>query len=69
MKDKAIRRFLDGGKVRLTCGIWNNPTKDGRFAKSVEDIESFFSWANKVDEKQIEDGILDLVGASYCDMF
>lgn len=69
MKDKAIKFFLDGGKVRLTGGIWNSPKKDCRFAKSVEEIEKFYSSYCKIDEEEIENGILDLHGASYCDMF
>lgn len=69
MKEQAIEIFKNGGKVRLTGGIWNSPKKDGKFAKSVEEIEKFFAHYCAVDEKKIEDGVLDLHGASYCDMF
>lgn len=68
-KEEAIELFNRGEKIRFTSGIWNNPKKDGKFAKSVEEIKEFYEWACKVDKKEIESGIIDLVGASYCDMF
>lgn len=68
-KAEAIEAFEKGEKIRLTSGIWNNPERDGRIAKSVEEIEKFYSWACKVDTITNENGIIDLRGASCCDMF
>ena len=68
-KTEVIEKFEKGKKIRLTSGIWNNPERDGRIAKSVEEIEKFYSWACKVDERTNENGIIDLIGASCCDMF
>ena len=55
--------------MRLTSGIWNYPQRDGKIAKSIEEIEKFYSWACVVDVIVNENGIIDLKGASYCDMF
>ena len=68
-KSEVIEKFEKGKKIRLTSGIWNNPERDGRIAKSVEEIEKFYSWACAVDTSTNKDGIVDLIGASYCDMF
>lgn len=68
-KLEAITLFNEGKTIRLTGGIWNNPKKDGKIAKSVDEIEDFFSWAYVVDLKNIEKDIIDLQGASCCDMF
>lgn len=68
-KQEVIKAFLHGKKVRKTSGIWNYPQRDGVFVKSVEEIEKFYSWACKVDVSENENGIIDLIGASYCDMF
>lgn len=61
-KEEAIELFNRGEKIRLTSGIWNYPKKDGKFAKSVEEIKDFYEWAYKVDKKGIESGIIDLIG-------
>lgn len=68
-KQEVIKAFLNGKKVRKTSGIWNYPQRDGVFVKSVEEIEKFYSWASVVDIIGNENGIIDLRGASYCDMF
>ena len=34
-KSEVIEKFEKGKKIRLTSGIWNNPERDGRIAKSV----------------------------------
>ena len=68
-KQEVIKAFLNGKKVRKTSGIWNYPQRDGVFVKSVEEIEKFYSWACKVDVSENENNIIDLKGASYCDMF
>lgn len=68
-KAEVIELFKKGEKIRLTSGIWNYPQRDGVFVKSVEEIEKFYSWACKVDVSENENGIIDLIGASYCDMF
>ena len=68
-KAEAIEAFEKGEKIRLTSGIWNNPERAGRIAKSVEEIERFYSWACKVDARTNENGVIDLIGASCCDMF
>ena len=68
-KEETIQAFEKGENIRLTSGIWNNPERDGRIAKSVEEIEKFYSWACKVDARTNESGIIDLIGASCCDMF
>lgn len=68
-KVEVIEAFKKGEKIRLTSGIWNYPQRDGKFAKSVEEIEKFYNWACKVDVIGNENGIIDLRGASYCDMF
>lgn len=68
-KQEVIKAFLNGKKVRKTSGIWNYPQRDGVFVKSVEEIEKFYSLACKVDVSENENGIIDLRGASYCDMF
>lgn len=68
-KDEVINRFNSGTKVRLTKGLWNFPKRDGKFAQSVEDIEKFYSWANAVDAREDDNGIIDLRGASHCDMY
>lgn len=66
---EVIKAFENGAKVRKTSGIWNYPERDGVFVKSVEEIERFYDWACKVDAKENESGIIDLIGASSCDMF
>ena len=68
-KQEVIEAFKKGAKVRLTSGIWNYPQRDGKIAKSIEEIEKFYSWACVVDVIVNENGIIDLKGASYCDMF
>lgn len=68
-KQEAVKAFKEGKTVRLTCGVWNNPLKHGRFAQSVDDIERFYDWAYKVDVRNIADNIIDLVGASGGDMW
>lgn len=68
-KQEVIEAFNQGRTIRITSGIWNSPQRDGRLAKSVEEIEKFYSWACKVDVSENENGIIDLKGASYCDMF
>lgn len=69
MKEEIINQFNRGTKVRLTSGIWNVPKRDGKFAQSVEDIEKFYSWANAVDVRVDDIGIIDLIGATHCDMY
>ena len=66
-KQEVIEAFNQGRTIRITSGIWNSPQRDGKLAKSVEEIEKFYSWASVVDI--IENNIIDLKGASYCDMF
>ena len=66
-KQEVIEAFNQGRTIRITSGIWNYPQRDGRLVKSVEEIEKFYSWASAVDI--IENNIIDLKGASYCDMF
>ena len=66
---EAIKAFEDGKQIRLTRGIWNYPQRDGVFVKSFEEIEKFYSWACAVDVQEGENGIIDLRGASSCDMF
>ena len=66
-KQEVIEAFKKGAKVRLTSGIWNYPQRDGKIAKSIEEIEKFYSCV--VDVIVNENGIIDLKGASYCDMF
>lgn len=68
-KQEVIGAFKKGEKVRLTSGIWNYPERDGKFAKNIEEIEKFYSWASVVDVIGNKNGIIDLRGASYCDMF
>lgn len=68
-KQEVIEAFKKGDTVRFTRGIWNIPQKDGKIAKSVEEIEKFYSWACAVDTSRNKDEIIDLIGASYCDMF
>lgn len=68
-KEEVIQLFNEGKTIRLTSGIWNYPERDGKIAKSVEEIERFYSWAYKVDAKNGANGIIDLRGASSCDMF
>lgn len=68
-KQEVIKAFLKGKRVRITSGIWNVPKRDGVIAKSVEEIEKFYSWAQAVEVRENESGIIDLIGASYCDMF
>ena len=38
-KQEVIEAFKKGAKVRLTSGIWNYPQRDGKIAKSIEEIE------------------------------
>lgn len=68
-KQEVIEAFNQGRTIRITSGIWNYPKRDGRLAKSVEEIEKFYSWASVVDIIGNENNIIDLKGASYCDMF
>lgn len=70
-KEEIIQAFKEGKKIRLTCGIWNEPNKHGKRAISVEDIERFYSWAYLVDVYNGFNEIIDydLVGASGGDMF
>ena len=68
-KQEVINAFTKGKRVRITSGIWNVPKRDGVIAKSVEGIEKVYSWAQAVEVKEDESGIIDLIGASYCDMF
>ena len=68
-KAEAIKAFENGKQIRLTRGLWNFPQRDGKMAKSIEEIEKFYSWACAVDVRESEYGIIDLRGASSCDMF
>lgn len=68
-KQEVIKAFLNGEKVRITSGIWNVPKRDGVIAKSVEEIEKVYSWAQVVEVREDESGIIDLIWESYCDMF
>ena len=68
-KVEVIEAFKKGEKIRLTRGLWNNPQCDGKFAKSIEEIEEFYDWACAVDMGVKVDGIIEVMGASYCDMF
>ena len=68
-KQEVIEAFNQGRTIRLTSGIWNYSQRDRKIAKSVEEIEKFYSWACAVDVTVNKDGIIDLIGASYCDMF
>lgn len=68
-KAEVIEAFKKGEKIRLTSGIWNYPQRDGKFAKSVEEIEEFYDWACAVDVGKKVNGVIDLIGVSYCDMF
>ena len=68
-KQEVIEAFNQGRTIRITSGIWNSPQRDGKLAKSVEEIEKFYSWACVLDVIVNENGIIDLKGASYCDMF
>lgn len=68
-KQEVIEAFKKGAKVRLTSGIWNYTQRDGKITKSIEEIEKFYSGACVVDVIVNENGIIDLKGASYCDMF
>ena len=53
-KQEVIEAFNQGRTIRITSGIWNSPQRDGKLAKSVEEIEKFYSWACKVDERTNE---------------
>lgn len=68
-KQEVIEAFNQGRTIRLTRGIWSYSQRDRKIAKSVEEIEEFYSWAQAVDVTVNKDGIIDLIGASYCDMF
>ena len=68
-KQEVIEAFNQGRTIRITSGIWNSPQRDGKLVKSVEEIEKFYSWASVVDIIENENNIIDLKGASYCDMF
>ena len=41
-KQEVIEAFNQGRTIRITSGIWNSPQRDGRLAKSVEEIEKFY---------------------------
>lgn len=68
-ENEVINRFNDGEKVRLTRGVWKFPKRDGKFAQSVEEIEKFYDSMCVVDNCISEGGIIDLFGATFCDMF
>lgn len=68
-KSEAIKLFNEGKAIRLTKGNWNYPERDGKIAKSVEEIERFYSWASAVTVLKNNDNIVDLRGASHCDMY
>ena len=58
-KQEVIEAFNQGRTIRLTSGIWNYLQRYGKIAKSVEEIEKFYSWACAVDVTVNEDGIID----------
>ena len=68
-KQEVIEAFNQGRTICITSGIWNSPQRDGKLAKSVGEIEKFYSWASVVDIIENENNIIDLKGASSCDMF
>lgn len=70
-KKEIIEEFNNGKVIRKTCGVWNNPEKDGTIVKSVEQIERLYNWAYLVEVyKGTSAGVdYDLVGASGGDMF
>ena len=70
-KQDIINAFNEGKVIRKTSGIWNNPSKSGVIVESVKQLESFYSWAYKVDVYNSTDPNIDydLVGASGGDMF
>lgn len=68
-KAEVIELFKKGEKIRLTRGLWNNPHYVGKFTKSVEEIEEFYDWAYAVGVGKKVNGVIDLIGASYCDLF
>ena len=64
-KTEVIKALENGEIIRLTSGIWNNPEKSGIIAKSIEQINSYY----KITAQENKDGIIDVQGATYCDMY
>ena len=68
-KTEVIKALENGEIIRLTSGIWNNPEKSGIIAKSIEQINRFYNSYYKITAQENKDGIIDVQGATYCDMY
>lgn len=70
-KQEIIKELQSGKVIRITSGMWNSPTKNGKIANNVDDIERLYRWASLVDVyESCSNGVdYDLIGCSSCDMF
>lgn len=69
-KQDIIKMYKEGKPVKMCSGLWNDPRTKSRSPQSVEDIESFYSWAAEVEVKQYDyDITIYIHGYSECDMF
>lgn len=66
---EVIEAFKKGEKIRLTRGLRNNPYYVGKFVNNIEEIEEFYDWAYVVDVGKKVNGVIDLIGVSYHDLF